>query len=676
MSTNTVSRNLLGLLFLLFLAFSNIEIAAQCDGTYFKRFSTTLIPVNTYFFRTADANGDGIPDLLGHKLEDQPGVFRDKFYILPGNGNGGFGTPIIIDLGTGFNVFDFAVGDIDNDGDKDIWMHFYSPSPGGHRVFRNNGDGTYTALPSTHNAIGLAWYMIDINSDGKDDLIIGLNSSVVYHLSNGDGTFQDAVSLATNTVGGSGVYHGDFNSDGKPDFNLGANLYINQGNAVFSTVSNAIPLGANETVRDARDYTGDGKPDIVTLTTTANSKLSLFVNLGSNSFQRTDFPFSIDQQPFDPDGIMFFGNFSGNAGSDVIFSSPLYNKTVVLTNDGAGNFSQQTFNYKLRSFSLAADFDSDGKTDLVTLSNGFGYNARPKLFFEASIFILKNVCRRVGQTKLVDFDHSGATDFSFWTPADGKWSYLSSTNPTPPGVSINWGAGSFGDIPAPGDFDGDGTTDRAVYRDSTGVWWILRSSDGQPSAVQFGLPGDKPVVGDYDGDGISDLAVWRPSDGNWYILFLGTQSYTIVHWGQDGDKPVPEDYDGDGKTDLAVFRTSTGDWYYLKSSDLNLGTVHFGLGTDKPVPADYDGDGKADISVYRESSRVFHILRSYDLSYSAFNYGSPGDIFQPGDYDGDFVAEPAVYRPSNQSWRVFFQPNQVTFGASNVVPTASMLRIE
>ncbi|HVE56764.1 MAG TPA: hypothetical protein VNB22_08045, partial [Pyrinomonadaceae bacterium] len=67
---------------------------------------------------------------------------------------------------------------------------------------------------------------------------------------------------------------------------------------------------------------------------------------------------------------------------------------------------------------------------------------------------------------------------------------------------------------------------------------------------------------------------------------------------------------------------------------------------------------------------------SYNFSYYSIQTGNPGDIIQPGDYDGDYVADIGFYRPSTQSWKITFRGFETNFGGSNVIPTASMLKIE
>jgi hypothetical protein len=635
----------------------------------------TLYQLNANLTRSADMTGDGIPDLVGTNIVPTTGD-RDKIVILPANGSGGFGTPIT--LVTPNNIVSFTVGDFDTDNFKDLFIRFEFPTPN-FRIYKNNGNGTFTQFASQSGQGGLsALYMMDINADGKGDLInyTSFNNSTSRLLGNGDGTFQTGTQIAT----GLSVISGDFNGDGLPDFIDGPNMLMNQGGGNFTTVSNGITFQFNEFVRDVRDFNGDGKSDLVAYKRSQPPSISLFINNGNNTFTRNEFPVNTDVPSLDINGFVLAGNFSGNASPDVLYLSPTYSQTYVFTNDGAGNLSLQILKYGFSgNVFLTGDYDADGKTDAVVVSNGFSNtNTPPKLFQEVSVTMQKNVCNQSGQPRYVDFDGTGTTDYSYWNPDTGWWGYLSTIQNGTQGSGrfFPFGSASAGDIPTPGDFDGDGATDYAVYRNSNGFWWISRSSDGQTAALQFGLPGDKPVVGDYDGDSISDVAVWRPSDGNWYILFMGTNSYTIAHWGADGDKPVPEDYDGDGRTDLAVFRPSSGAWYYLKSSDLNLGTVQFGLGTDKPVPADYDGDGRADIAVWRESTNVFHILRSYNLAYSSYLLGSAGDIPQPGDYDGDNVADLGFYRPSTQRWGLWFRTPGFIFGAPNIIPTASMLRIE
>lgn len=641
----------------------------QC-GVYLKHSNTDLLPYSKlHLDKSEDMTGDGIPDLI--TLGELTVSTRNRILIFPNNGSSTFGSPAIINAPAQTTFYDYAVGNVNADSLKDI-ITVFSSSPSSISVHINNGNGTFTTMPLFNmSQIGYPKYILDINNDGFNDYL-GFTGDFRYSLGNGDGTFNAPVTLMQNRTG----YPGDFNNDGKIDFINGRDLLINQGNLNFtlSDVSSFFPQ--NELISRVNDFNGDGKSDVFVVNTSNNPSFSILTKT-ETSFTRTDYVVSNDTNW---KGFAIVGNFSGNSSPDILFSPRYFSKKVIYTNDGTGNFTRSDYDQKFLAWNfhdyLLNDFNNDGKTDLIQATSGTT-NTTLMLPDVTSITFLQNVCNRQGQTRIVDFDGSRTTDYSFWKPSTGDWSYSRSDEILPQSQTVNWGLGSHGDIPAPGDYDGDGITDRAVYRNSTGTWYIRRSSDLAWFVFRFGLTGDKPVAADFDGDTITDIAVWRPSDGNWYIWYMGTQRFAATHFGSDGDKPVQADYDGDMKTDIAVYRPSTGVWYYLKSSDGNFVAIQWGISTDKPVPADYDGDGNADITVYRESDHFLYIIQSYNSSPAYFYFGIAQDVPQAGDFNGDFVADFSVYRPSARRWYMPLAPfASPLFGDDNVIPTSSLLRVE
>ena len=125
-------------------------------------------------------------------------------------------------------------------------------------LFHNNGDGTFTDVSvkagvadTVNRYYGLTPVFVDVNNDGKPDLVVANDSTLSYlYLNRGDGTFEDA-SFATgfglnedgHEVAAMGVAVGDYLNNGLLDFAISdfsdeaKLLFRNQGTGGFSEVS-------------------------------------------------------------------------------------------------------------------------------------------------------------------------------------------------------------------------------------------------------------------------------------------------------------------------------------------------------------------------------------------------------------------------------------------------------
>jgi hypothetical protein len=249
--------------------------------------------------------------------------------------------------GLGFRGYchGITVGDIDNDGDADVFLSNY----GGDALYVNQGNGTFREVGG---AAGIwragTWSssaaFLDFDGDGDLDLYVSRYgdwqyprddrfcgdtarkirrycppaalTSVKHTLfrNNGDLTFTDVTDpagLGRSDGHGFAAVAADLNGDGKVDLYVANDrdphfLYLNKGDGTFRDVSEESGAAYDVAGRtqagmgvDAEDVDGDGLPDLF-VTNFANEYNTLYRNLGRNTFldATANFGLAVDSLPW------------------------------------------------------------------------------------------------------------------------------------------------------------------------------------------------------------------------------------------------------------------------------------------------------------------------------------------------------------------------------------------
>jgi hypothetical protein len=340
-----------------------------------------------------DLDGDGDLDLVfanggGFASPGAPEVQR----VYINDGSGAFSDESAARLGFSALARGVELGDIDGDGDLDLIVaQDFDRQPA---LFVNDGAGFFTdvtaaQLPALVLSSSRAQFG-DIDNDGDLDLYLtdgdgnrfGCGQYRVY-VNDGNGTFTDETAarhpiedVCENMDCIFGDIDNDFDIDVRTASTGVANsrLYVNDGAGVFA-LSNAVPADQNAYSYDFGDIDGDGDLDLlgVNARPTSHGEL-LLLNDGDGSF--SDVSTRLTPNPSEDDNDSKFFDYDNDGDLDLVIARLGPTAEKIYENDGRGNFTQVGGLIDPVSDSsldvVVADLDGDDRLDIITAQGESG----------------------------------------------------------------------------------------------------------------------------------------------------------------------------------------------------------------------------------------------------------------------------------------------------------------
>ena len=308
----------------------------------------------------------------------------EEKYWYQNDGNGNFIEMIVNTIERNEKRGSIAMGDVDNDGDEDLFYHSSNggsvnnnqPNITGLLVIKNEGNANFSEANYITDNLSLIYskgvFTHDFDGDSDDDLmILSSGEGKIYWVENesGDSLSQPKIIIDEDNIIAA-LPPIDLDNDNDADIVA----FTRDNELIWFASQGAPPNFSTKNIIDAdipvvglRIYTGDidadGDLDILA---DSSSNFVVYKNFGNGTFASPEnIPISNIQE------IVAITDINLDGIPDILFRKTSFNPNVWgAIQDGNGNFTEimisNNSNYTLRS-AIVNDIDDDGDVDIVTV---------------------------------------------------------------------------------------------------------------------------------------------------------------------------------------------------------------------------------------------------------------------------------------------------------------------
>ena len=339
--------------------------------------------------------------------------------------------------------------------------------------------------------------------------------------------------VATSRIGPGTPATADFNADNTPDFALAVDgvlrLLLSDGQGGYDPAVQ-LPAGASPGFLKAADVDADGAADLLV---GASGELLLLRNLGNNNGFASAAPIGLAGQTL---GASFLNTIATNlevadvtadGRADLLTlttNTPQQDvRLVLLRNNGSGFDAPEVLLTGRLQGPLVADFNQDGRLDIVVLSDLPGvFDARLLLLvanaagtgYDAPQVTTLTGTVSNGRSLLADFNADGQLDVVFGGQTNGAAGLFAALR-TATGFTLQTlSATTSAGLQVVADADGDGRPDLLTAVGSSFAVYRGQAAGGVAAPISYAGAGSTLVAADFTSDGRSDVATFDAQSGN------------------------------------------------------------------------------------------------------------------------------------------------------------------